>query len=309
MITIQELKSIYDAETPFIDNIYGNRFKPYLSHLILNDEKISSFHPIEFYFTGSHNEPIIFDEDHPIYTCKRLPSFIWDSLPLTGLQYVSDTAFLESYLKKTLLVMKNFSPQVFEYVTSWISIIQWVELTPHMNGTLLTSSTFPQLPHCIFLSHKSLKHIPPNIISDDFIEYFLLENIFHEALHQQLSSTILFCASIHENYDANHVKKINIPWRGGDWEPDRIFHATFVYAHLLNFRIEFSKSNLCTFKLNDAIKEAFGALEYLLSTFPLIKSIFSRDGMSLFNEVHELALNSYNQAKENSHLCGLNPSI
>ena len=116
--------------------------------------------------------------------------------------------------------LDSYFPYAYCKVFDWTSLVIWLELFPYSNTDLITSSTFPHFPHCTFLSDKALRHIPPTSISSVDQVYSLAENIFHEALHQELSSTLVFRDIFAEQYSSSQAKKIKVPWRQQYWEPD-----------------------------------------------------------------------------------------
>jgi hypothetical protein len=223
-----------------------------------------------------------------IATCAKLPESVWGQLPLSGLEPSSEFESLHKAMLDAISLMQTAWPARASYTTQWISIVQWVAQGPLGIGQLLTSSTFPAFPHCAFMSKKAMRHIPPNIVLESSATYALLENLFHEALHQQLSSSLLFLASIRDEYDSRKCSKIEVPWRGSAWEPDRVFHATFVYSQILNLRIDAIKFGIQLPNQHSMLivaKEALLALEYLYSQLSTVRQIFSSEGLSLFEEV------------------------
>lgn len=157
-------------------------------------------------------------------------------LPLDGHQPLAPAgdrlAFLEDALT-TIAADKGRSRVLREFT----SLLVWLE-GDGSGVPLLTSSSLPLVPHCSFITDKALRHIPPDTVFDDDSVYALAENLFHESLHQQLSASILVDDLFVTGYDSHHAERTRVPWRGSDWEPDRVLHATFVYSNLLPMRRE-----------------------------------------------------------------------
>ncbi|WP_420093897.1 aKG-HExxH-type peptide beta-hydroxylase [Comamonas testosteroni] len=225
----------------------------------------------------------------------RLPANVWDQLPLQGLQPVLKTQSLHASLQHFVRTFGALWPSRQHYIRDWITAVHWVEQDPEKPGPLLTSSTFPALPHCAFLSTKAKRHIPPNIVLEADSGYALFENLYHEALHQQLSTTILFTDSIASAFSSSTCTKISVPWRGSSWEPDRVLHATFVYSGLLRLRREAAiAENQVPMELDlmNAVKEAHQALTYLIEQFTHVRPAFSDAGQQLVDEVLHCAMSA-----------------
>ena len=175
-------------------------------------------------------------------------------------------------------------------ILSWTSQIVWLDFDEVSGNTKLTSSTFPSLPHTTFVTDKAFIHIPPLAVIDSISAYFLAENIFHEALHQKLSASLLFDDLVDPEFDSRVSFRISVPWRGQSWEPDRIVHAAFVYMHLLKLRQDALDADL---PYRDHIKSAWDtgreALRYLVSRFPDCDKVFTVRGKRLLQDIAEIA--------------------
>ena len=144
------------------------------------------------------------------------------------------------------------------------------------------------LPHCTFVTPKALRHIPPNSVLARDSRYALRENLFHEALHQELAASLLHEDFLAQDYWSSDAQKVPVPWRGGAWEPDRVLHAVYVYLHLLPMRREELRRASSMEErawLTQALDGGLGALRYLLTHLGGCKYIFSKAGVSLLEEL------------------------
>lgn len=184
-------------------------------------------------------------------------------------------------------------------VFDWTSMVVWLTCSVGANQSALTSSTFPSLPHCTFLTTKALRHLPPLNIADDDQDYCLAENLYHEALHQQLSTTFALSDCVSANYDCAGAVRIEVPWRGQQWEPDRVVHAVYVYAHLIRLRsialtVEVGPKAF----LESALSGGFEALEFLTDSLDECRPMFSEAGLQTFEAVQTLARNTLSLSRQ-----------
>jgi hypothetical protein len=209
-------------------------------------------------------------------------------LPLAGHRAATRVHALNAKTVKVLENLQDSDPGRSKQIEDWTSLIVWVERNPGSNATLLTSSTFPLLPHCTFLSQKALRHVPPNSVFSRDSNYALKENLFHEALHQELAAALLHRQILSEDYWADNSERVAVPWRGASWEPDRVLHAVYVYATLLPMRAEALATAADEQEskwLESALSEGRTALEYLLGRLLACKSLFSAEGEAVRQEI------------------------
>jgi len=139
------------------------------------------------------------------------------------------------------------------------------------------------------LSVKSLRHIPANHVYEGASTYALAENIFHEALHQQLSASLVFGVKIMDDAETAKLQSIHIPWRNSSWEIDRVIHATWVYSNLQRLRRRaLSMPEVFGVELGivkDAERESQPKLEYLRSTLESAKGRLSSSSSHFIERV------------------------
>src|SRR5262249_44340527 len=134
--------------------------------------------------------------------------------------------------------------------------------------------------------------IPPNSILLRDSAYALCENLFHESLHQQLAASLLHADLLATNYWSSEAPRLEVPWRGGAWEPDRVLHAIYVYMHLLPMRMEALERGVESDEngwLNTALREGASALRYLLSHIESCSQVFSERGLHIFETLRREA--------------------
>jgi hypothetical protein len=187
--------------------------------------------------------------------------------------------------------MQRYYQVDYEYISQWSPYICWLKKKPYSKSTEITSVSVPIFPFCSFVSSKAIRHIPPKNILKKVGFYCLNENIFHEALHHQLSCTLIFTDIIaceRENWPLVHI-----PWRNTEWPLDRVLHAAWVYQNLINFRTRhLAKGDAETLLMADEIAaslyEATNAFSYLIQVLEANVAVFTSDGRSL---VKQIALN------------------
>jgi hypothetical protein len=173
-----------------------------------------------------------------------LPDELWQELPLRSHEVVPHTPELRDAITDGLCLMQMIDPEAYRLVRTFVRVIAWVQLRGDYQArdSQITSSSFPVLPFCVFVSPKAQRHIPPNTILDVSSSWLLSENLFHEAVHQAINMNLLLFDVFAPHYDSRLAPKVNIPWRGTsvrrnqEWELDRVFHASVVYRHLLDYR-------------------------------------------------------------------------
>lgn len=214
-------------------------------------------------------------------------------LPLNGHRQAVDPSKVNDYTVEALEQMEALEPERLGIVEDWTSLIVWLEQAPDADITVLTSSTFPLLPHCTFLTEKARRHIPPSSVAEKSNDYALRENIYHEALHQQIAATLLHQDVLNPEYSAARSHRVPIPWRGNSWEPDRALHATVVYTGLMAMREDELKRDISTWRrtwLEEATVEAHESLSYLVGRLEERTDLFTPAGEDLFDSLRSDAM-------------------
>lgn len=216
-------------------------------------------------------------------------SRIFNSLPLEG-HLPMGVPGMCTWSAAALETLSALDNEALSFVQQWCSMILWVAPDADKKPeTVLTSVAVPTLPHCTILSVKSLRHIPANHVYEGASTYALAENIFHEALHQQLSASLVFGAGIMSDAENAKLQPIHIPWRNTSWEIDRVIHAAWVYTNLQRLRRR-ALSMPDTFGLEleivkNAEKESQPKLTYLRSSLESAKRKLPRSSSNLIEQV------------------------
>lgn len=130
--------------------------------------------------------------------------------------------------------LRGLNQTAWHYIQDWIRVIVWVERIGKGDGVEVTSVSIPLLPSAVFVGKKIIRHIPPRHLLSSVSYYAIQENLYHEALHQQLTyHAIVKDLFTQSPQDMPHVQ---IPWRGVSWPVDRALHAAWVYQGLERFR-------------------------------------------------------------------------
>lgn len=216
--------------------------------------------------------------------------FVTSHLPLEGHIQTGHKQYREEFLKDSIQLLDQLVGEYVETLMTFTSLIVWLEKDKNRQDVNeLTSVALPSLPHCTFITDKALHHIPPLSLFPFRSVYALQENLYHESLHQKLSATIFQKDILVDDYDAQTVERVPIPWRDSGWQPDRVLHATYVYSKVLKLRKEVIEKETVSKREIAIIEEAFNqgknSLKYLVQTFPNIKGYFTELGEELLQEI------------------------
>ena len=194
-------------------------------------------------------------------------------------------------IESALNSLEDLHEDYLNSVLDFTSLIIWLKKNNRQSkNTLITSCSLPHFPHTSFISDKALYHLPPLTLFNNNIIYALQENLYHESLHQKISSSMTFEDYMSKDFDTKSVEKMDIPWREGkSWQPDRILHAFFVYANIFKMRKDeylmarLPQEDLHCLKssFSPAIKNILSMLEML----PTLKKHFSEKGLFFLNEI------------------------
>jgi hypothetical protein len=211
-----------------------------------------------------------------------------ESLPLNGHIGESNHELAIKNTSDAIGTLSKIDPSCASHVMDWMSAVVWLSYDASARFSQLTSSSFPALPHCAFVTEKATHHIPPNCIRDSGSTYFLAENLYHESLHLRLSAHFLLTECISPDYESTESEKIDIPWRGESWEPDRVVHAAYVYANILPLRVRAKEAGVVTEEIiNPAIAAGIVALTHLSSRLHLCGCVFSEKSQDLLADIQQ----------------------
>ena len=129
----------------------------------------------------------------------------------------------------------SFDPEAWETVTAFISLIVFVEARS-TTTKLFSSTSFYELPHCVFFTNAVFAHIAPDIVFPGVTLYAAQENLFHEALHQQLILSWLERPALIQGQSG--VRLVYSPWRGTHWPLEHAIQVAYVYKHVAALRLK-----------------------------------------------------------------------
>ncbi|WP_232700250.1 hypothetical protein [Brevibacillus daliensis] len=228
---------------------------------------------------------------------SQLPEDIWSNLPIRSHELITPTEEQEQELNLALQYLSENYPSGYKLFSEFARAIAWVSLKDEFKekDSQITSSSFPILPLCVFISDKAQYHIPPNSISKESSYRFLAENLYHEAVHQAVNMNLLMHEVFIEDYNSQESPKVEIPWRYNQvkrnqfWELDRTFHATIVYSQMIRYRLaQLNNSDLKPFErlaFEEATTTGMEAAKYLSQSLLNNEQYFTKKGVELIQEL------------------------
>ncbi|WP_391205461.1 hypothetical protein [Psychrobacillus sp. L4] len=271
---------------------YGDFLTPFVLFGNLIDMK-----NINDQFLGQVKGNMIKNKYDKYLMLTQLPDEVWDNLPIKSHELISPTEEQENELSLALNHLSENYPVGYELFSKFARTIAWVRLKDEFKGkdSQITSSSFPILPLCIFVSDKAQHHIPPNSVSKESSYRFLAENLYHEAVHQAVNMNLLMFDIFVDNYNSQDSPKIEIPWRYNQvkrnqyWELDRTFHATVVYSQMIRYRLnQINDTKLKVFErvaFEGSIISGLEAASYLSKSLLNCEQYFTEKGTELIKDL------------------------
>jgi hypothetical protein len=229
-------------------------------------------------------EVIVRGEASLLWLAEDPADRVFPLLPLASHSPLPHTPELREILLAALDRLAAFPPGMALF-TEFVRAVALVELRPDARGrdSQITTSSFPVLPFCVFLSERSMRQLPPRSVNPVRSPRFFAENLYHEAIHQALNVHLLLYDVLSPDYNSATAPKVDIYWReeedfSGDvpmpagnqqWELDRVLHAVVVYGHLLEYRLEqLADPTLEPFEralFTDATRTGLESVRYLMA--------------------------------------------
>jgi hypothetical protein len=199
----------------------------------------------------------------------------------------------ERLLHRCLAELTIDDPHGFQLIADFTSMISWLKRRKKTDTEVTFSSTsFHEFPYCTFLTDLSLFCIPPRIFFKSPSMYALQENLYHEALHQQLCTIIQFDAVLPHRTSLSRLPRIWIPWRAETWDLEHVLHAGYVYAHLLEMRLRArrgrSPQDLLPEVFDQAIVEGLKASQVLSTGLARHRSSLGPVGQEIVERLCEM---------------------
>ena len=181
-------------------------------------------------------------------------------------------------VKVSLQFLRNFDASAYDTIQRHTHSLIWVQVIDKSKPTQLFSSTTFHTPLGVtFLTDLSLRYIPPDVVFSSTSCFALAENLYHEALHQQLYHFIDNHEVLHPSVRGEKGGDIFIPWRNVHWKLEHALHAYYVYVHIARLRAMADAH----FELHRATRGANDAVEQLASSIDAFKECFLQDGRKL----------------------------
>ncbi len=194
---------------------------------------------------------------------------------------------LGAWIIEAAALLRKIDDGVMRFTEDWCSLVLWVApIFEDEPALLLTSVAMPMLPHCTILSVKSLRHIPAKHVYEGASLYALAENLYHEALHQQLSATLIFGRPLSLKRESTVIQ---IPWRDAEWKIDRVLHAAWVYKNLQQLRVNALAAHCLVateeYFVESAFRESQTKLDFLRHALSDHLPILSEEAREIANDV------------------------
>jgi len=120
-------------------------------------------------------------------------------------------------------------------VGSFLSVLVPIS---HRSGTsYFSSASFYSPPHCGFFTEWADQFIAPSVVFPTPCWEAASDNLYHEALHQQLiislrCNRLILCHR--PGFETDFF--VDVPWRNVRWHGEQAFHGFFVYSRLAQYR-------------------------------------------------------------------------
>lgn len=139
-------------------------------------------------------------------------------------------------IQDSLGLMADLFPLQTKIIFEFTSVIVWLKA----NECGFSGAAFHELPHCTFLSDAFFIAVTPSAIFEPIHRpYIIFENLYHEALHHQLSASVMLKAEgYYEPANRNNLIYY-IKSRDKSWSIPNILQAAYVYLNILPTRITY----------------------------------------------------------------------
>ncbi len=283
----------FSARAPEL-NSWMSQLPPYLCKIGISEPKdLSNIKNIAQAYTGNQSCEFqyITTDYGMISLCDgNFLDKLFKSLPLSGYIVKKPSQEFFNCLEKAFELLKKIDEGFLTFIHNFTSLIVLLEKDPnHTNSNPLTSVSLPIFPFCTFMTETALLHIAPDIIFPNNSFYALLENLYHESAHQELSFKLLAEDIFIENFDPSTAAKVNIPWRKTQWEIDRVLHAAYVYWRLIPLRRSNKLKNLFSevelSLITMAAERGESNFRYLTAKLQEVSNYFTDHGKTFLNQL------------------------
>jgi hypothetical protein len=280
-----------DAETsPYLNG--GNPLPPFLCRRLAFGDPVVDLECgwVEAMTGNAQSAVEVIDAGgHRLHYCSSgISPRIFEILPIDGHGVIALTHRRKDILSRalSLLAALDDNARSIDIVSDFTGMLLWVA-SDRPDG--LTSSSFPQLPHLSLITDHVLRILLPNTLTESDSTWALAEDLVHEALHQQLSATMLEHDVFTDNYDAATGPRIKIYWRDETWTLDRAVHALHVYSGVVRLRNEALQGSVLSDDdrrlVEQALPGARSAMAFLRDAVPKHAHFFTDQGRALLTEI------------------------
>jgi hypothetical protein len=199
-------------------------------------------------------------------------SWITDNIPdvigsKLGLQVCENSAMEKELARQLHALPARIPPWAND---AWLHILKFTRLVSIVSptsreGTHFASTSFWLYPFATFVTVGAAFYVPPVYQFASPSDYAVFENLFHEALHQELTEFLRIRFSIGDECRLDQVF-CRPSWREADWSLEHCFHALYVYRSLARLRdmALYSSDNFAQFLPAAAASGAAAASKELL---------------------------------------------
>lgn len=205
---------------------------------------------------------------------------VLEQVGLAGCQVVPVAGKRLALLQQALVMLREVGGEPLSVIGNFVSMVCWIR--PKSGGGVGVSSTsFYEFPHCVFLSDLGARHIAPDFMLGSASGYALLDNLYHESLHQQLIATLRGRAFFTPEA-RNVVDAVYVPWRRTHWGAEHAVHALLVYSKVAELRARaaslFAAQAALATELHVAVEQARECRALLKQAVLAQRALLTADG-------------------------------
>ncbi|MGG8018659.1 hypothetical protein PGO10_05710 [Klebsiella aerogenes] len=216
-----------------------NELPPYLCK-ILTEERLA---PIGILDKWCGSQGITYPintlewEENKIFFYDRQASALLVNYVSVNPEHVTELSSEKVNLIQTSIkYMAYFFPSQTQIIFEFTSVIVWLKA----NECGFSGAAFHELPHCTFLSDAFFIAVTPSAILEPIHRpYIIFENLYHEALHHQLSASVMLHTKGYYEPENHNNRFYYIKSRNKSWSIPNILQAAYVYLNVLSTRISY----------------------------------------------------------------------
>ncbi|NDL00808.1 hypothetical protein [Photorhabdus bodei] len=239
LVTKDLLATCYSRRSP---SLPSDSFPPYLCKRLTEDGKVPA--NLKDVWCGTASESL------PVYTLEWKEKSIrfYDSshsailasyVPINPLHIVEIDRRRLDLIQESILQMAPYFTGQLDIIFDFTSTIVWL----NARECGFSGAAFHELPHCTFLSDAFFVAVTPSIIlAPEHRHYIIFENLYHEALHHQLSASVMLETGGYYPNGVYYDERFYVGSRDKEWSIPNIFQAAYVYLNVLQTRIHYLRA-------------------------------------------------------------------